>query len=277
MAKKERTIIEAIKDVMRNSDQPLTVGEVHDAIVSMGLYEFHAERPIHVVQNQLRRHTTGLDIPSAPARKHFELHSDGRYFLLKTDTVQPNHSVRSRTPPFKLPSDSKVTVADVQAIYEGYLSTFKRRVLDQIKKLDPTAFEHFCRNLLRVYGFRDVEVTRLSKDGGIDGFGQLKVGFTFFNVAFQCKRWRNRTVGRPEIDQFRGAIQGQFEQGIFFTTAQFSPDAQNSSFKPGAVPIILINGPTLIDIMVEHHFGIEVEMLPVYRLALDNALVSEGL
>lgn len=273
---KKRTIIEAIKAVLTAAGHPLTVQEVYDAIVAAHLYEFKAERPSHVVLSQLRRHTLGLDIPSAPRTKHFKLHPNGRYYLLETPFIQRELPHSRRNAGEKKAASGKTTLADVQGIYNGYLREFKRRVLEQVKKLDPFSFEQFCRNLLRAYGFRDVEVTRRSKDGGIDGFGKLKVGFAYFNVAFQCKRWQSRTVGRPEIDQFRGAIQGQFDQGIFFTTAHFSPDAESSSFKAGAVPIILINGPTLVDIMIEHSFGLEVDQLPVYRLALDNALVNES-
>lgn len=72
-------------------------------------------------------------------------------------------------------------------------------------------------NLLDVYGFSDLSVTQKSKDGGIDGFGKLKIGLAHMSVAFQCKRWNVGSVGRKEIDAFRGAIQGEYEQGIFFT------------------------------------------------------------
>jgi restriction system protein len=272
---KERTIIEAIKTVLTAAGHPLTAQEVYDAIVAARLYEFKAERPGHVVLGQLRRHTFGVDIPSAPRTKHFKLHQNGRYYLLDTPVIEQRSTSSPRRVGQRRVGSVKATLADVQATYHDYLREFKRRVLEQVKKLDPFSFEQFCRNLLRAYGFRDVEVTRRSRDGGIDGFGKLKVGFAYFHVAFQCKRWQSRTVGRPEIDQFRGAIQGQFDQGIFFTTAQFSLDAESSSFKAGAVPIILINGPTLVDIMIEHNFGLEVDQLPVYRLALDNALVNE--
>ena len=69
------------------------------------------------------------------------------------------------------------------------------------------------------------------------------------NVAFQCKRWTTANVGRPEIDKFRGAIQGEYEQGIFFTTANFASGAKEVSIKRGAVPIILIDGPSIVELM----------------------------
>ena len=59
-----------------------------------------------------------------------------------------------------------------------------------------------------------MEVTGAGADGGIDGHGRLRVGVATMRAAFQCKRWEG-SVGRPEVDKFRGAIQGEFEQGLF--------------------------------------------------------------
>jgi restriction system protein len=122
------------------------------------------------------------------------------------------------------------------------------------------------------YGFKKMEVTRSSRDGGIDGFGELKIGLASMKVAFECKRWTRNTVGRPQVSQFRGDIQGKFQQGIYFTTSAFSKEAKESSFQPGAVPIILIDGNSIVDLMVEKHFGVDVEEIPVYSNALDLVL-----
>lgn len=265
----KKTILEAIKKVMRASRKPMTVQEVYDRIMAGHLYEFKADDPLHVVATQIRRHCTDLDFASASATKHFQLLASGRYSLLTKPVIRKTAPTSARLQPYKA-----VPLADLKRLHTLYLEAFRRRVLEEIKKLEPGAFEMFCRNLLTAYGFRDMVVTQRSRDGGIDGNGRLKVGFAYFNVAFQCKRWTRRPLGRPEIDQFRGAIQGQFEQGIFFTTASFSKDAEKSGFKAGAVPIVLVNGPTIVDIMLENRFGIEIEHLPIYNLALDLAVTE---
>jgi restriction system protein len=136
--------------------------------------------------------------------------------------------------------------------------------------MDAYDFEKFCMQLLKVYGFSNVEVTQKSRDGGIDGFGKLKVGLAHMQVAFQCKRWDNTTISRKEIDAFRGAIQGEYEQGIFFTTSSFSKEAMNASIKKGAVPVILIDGNMIVEFMIEKQFGIEYENLPIYVNAIDK-------
>ncbi len=94
-------------------------------------------------------------------------------------------------------------------------------------------------------------------------------------VAFQCKRWRTTSIGRPEIDRFRGAIQGQYEQGIFFTTARFVKGAQDASLRSGAVPIILIDGPMIAEMMIDKGLGVQEEPLHVYSYMLDELLSAD--
>ena len=83
------------------------------------------------------------------------------------------------------------------------------------------------------------------------------------SVAFQCKRWQGN-IGRPIIDQFRGAIQGSYEQGIFFTTSDFTPQAKEVSFKQGSVPIVLMNGSGIVDIMIDKGLGVVKKPLYLY-------------
>ena len=146
-------------------------------------------------------------------------------------------------------------------IYENYEEDFKSQLLDRLHELTPKQFEEFSRKLLQVYGFSDVDVTAVGPDGGVDGYGKLKVGLASMNVAFQCKRW-NSNVGSPEVQKFRGAIQGKYEQGIFFTTADFTMAARSLSFQMGAVPIVLLNGQSIVELMLEK--GLGVEKRPLY-------------
>lgn len=90
------------------------------------------------------------------------------------------------------------------------------RLKREISQLTPHGFEWFCRVPLQALGFDSVEATRASVDGGIDGFGDFRQGAVRIRSAFQAKRWAaDCTVGRPEIDRFRGAVQGEFDHGIF--------------------------------------------------------------
>jgi len=154
-----------------------------------------------------------------------------------------------------------LTAVDLVGLYEDYEAAFRSQLLDKLHELNPRQFELFSRKLLQVYGFVDVRVTNVSSDGGVDGYGKLRLGLATMNVAFQCKRWQGN-VGRPEVDKFRGAIQGEFEQGVFFVTSDFTPQARDASLKKGAVPVILLNGESIVDLMIQK--GIGVERVPLY-------------
>jgi restriction system protein len=156
-------------------------------------------------------------------------------------------------------------------LYEQYEESFRTQLLERLLSLPPADFEHFGRRVLLAYGFVNVEVTRVSRDGGIDGHGQLRLGLATMNAAFQCKRWQGN-VSRPEVDKFRGAIQGEFEQGVFFATSDFTPDARGASLKKGAVPVILLNGENIVRLMIEKGIGVKRTVLHSYLDQLDEIL-----
>lgn len=151
-----------------------------------------------------------------------------------------------------------------EELAEDYVEAFKEKVIQKLQDLRPDQFERFAGVLLTAYGFVQVKVTGQTGDGGIDGYGSLKVGLATMNVAFQCKRWQGQ-VGRPEIDKFRGAIQGEFEQGIFFTTSDFSSPARDASIKKGAVPIVLVNGDAIVQLMIDRQLGVKRRPIETYE------------
>jgi len=273
------TITEAIVQVMRAKASPMTAGEAYRAIIEAKLYEFHADNPEHVVRNQIRRHCEGIEFPSAAPAKHFRLVGENRYEPLEKAIRQPPKSRgdKAKTPvvPSKPPLAHTSSLRDLQALHIKYVNELKRRILNDLKRMSPVGFELFAKRLLDVYGFHDTKVTQVSGDGGIDGFGKLKVGLANLNVAFQCKRWTKGNIQRPEIDKFRGAAQGDFEQGLFFTTASFSEGSIAASIKRGAVPIILVDGNSIVDLMFEKGFGVQVDTLSIPSYALDLALGND--
>lgn len=275
------TIIEAIKKVMREHGTPMMTDEAYRSIVEANLYEFHAENPAHIVRSLIRRHCEGLDFPSAARSKHFKLVGENRYWPLD-QPIRPSRKFRIKNtahhrqaPVAKAPWTS--SLKELQSLYNRYLSELKKKIIADLKHLSPAAFEAFAKRLLDVYGFHETKVTQISGDGGIDGHGKLRVGLAYLNVAFQCKRWTKGNVQRPEVDKFRGAIQGDFEQGLFFTTTSFSEKAIEASIKRGAVPIVLVNGEAIVDLMIEKGFGVQTESLPIPSYALDLAFSNEDL
>ena len=169
------TIVEAIKQVMRGSGRPMTAEEAYNAIADGSLYVFHSDDPAGIVRRQIRRHCEGLDFTSASPTKHFRIVADGRYEPLE-DVVRARRSRlrrRAGAPEAdKPPVVAKGVLPQLMALHEKYVQELKQRMLRDLKDLSPAAFEQFAKRLLEVYGFHDTAVTRLSGDGGIDGYGR---------------------------------------------------------------------------------------------------------
>lgn len=123
-----------------------------------------------------------------------------------------------------------------------------------------TLFERLCQLVLREHGFTEVEVTQRGADGGIDGKGVLRIGLVSFQVVFQCKRYEG-SVGSGQIRDFRGAMVGQAEKGLFLTTGRFSRSAQDEAVRPGAPAIDLIDGLELCQLLKERDLGVRTEMV----------------
>ena len=105
-------------------------------------------------------------------------------------------------------------------------------LLASIRRIPPDAFERLCQRVLRESGFIKVEVTGRSGDGGIDGAGVLRPNLLSLHVRFQCKRYSG-SVGAPEIRDFRGAMVGRADKGLFMTTSGFTKDAQREAVRDG--------------------------------------------
>ena len=129
------------------------------------------------------------------------------------------------------------------------------------ERISAAAFERLIQRILRETGFALVEVTGRSGDGGIDGRGIAKInGILSFRVDFQCKRYSG-SVGAPAIRDFRGAMQGRADKGLFITTGTFTQDAIKEATRDGAIAIDLVDGEKLIEKLYELRLGIEVETL----------------
>lgn len=155
--------------------------------------------------------------------------------------------------------------ADEQAPAE--LQSWRDALLAQLRQMDPSAFERLAQRLLREAGFIKVEVTGRSGDGGIDGIGVLRLNLLSFHVLFQCKRYSGSVAAR-EIRDFRGAMVGRSDKGLFITTGTFTADAKREATRDGAPAIELIDGDQLCDLLRQLKLGVKIEL--VERVVVDE-------
>ena len=141
--------------------------------------------------------------------------------------------------------------------------------LDTLQNIPPDAFERLCQRLLRESGFIEVEVTGRSGDGGIDGYGIIRLaGLISFPVLFQCKRYSG-SVGTSVVRDFRGAMMGRAEKGVILTTGGFTKEAQREATRDGVPLIDLIDGELLINKMKELKLGVRTKMVEVVKVDKD--------
>ena len=120
-------------------------------------------------------------------------------------------------------------------------------------------------------------VTQLSVDGGIDGIiKEDQLGFS--SIYIQAKQWAlDRSVDRPEIQKFAGALQGErASKGLFITTTKFSDGAKKYADNLRASNIVLIDGTALMGLMIKYNLGVSTEQ--VYEIKrIDSDFFSDSL
>ena len=160
----------------------------------------------------------------------------------------------------------------IQTTTELLKSNLKNDLLQIIKDKSPLFFERLVVDLLVAMGYGGshqdaAQAIGKTNDGGIDGvISEDRLGLD--KIYIQAKRWEN-TVGRPDIQQFKGALADQVaKKGVFITTSSFSKEAIESAKKSG---IVLIDGNKLTSLMIE--FGLEVQIersFHIYKIDQDR-------
>ena len=157
--------------------------------------------------------------------------------------------------------------------YKKLRTSLEAEILSAVKESSPSFFERVVVDLLvkMGYGGNRQDAGRAmgkSGDGGIDGIiNEDRLGLDV--IYIQAKRWEG-SVGRPEIQKFAGALQGQrARKGVFITTSNFTKEAKEYASLIES-KIILIGGEQLAKLMAEHNVGVStVGMYEVKKLDSD--------
>ena len=165
----------------------------------------------------------------------------------------------------KKTSVSEINISTIQLsneikeeIEESWKTKLQKILID---KLSPAAFERLIQRFLREKGFSQVEVTGRTGDGGIDGKGIAKInGILSFHIVFQCKKYQG-AVSAGHIRDFRGAMVGRTDKGLFITTGYFTRDAIKEANRDGTPTIDLIDGEKLVEKLKELNLGVNVELI----------------
>ena len=256
------TIVEAIKEVFTATKKPLTYKEIYTDIVKNELYEFNAKLPEAVVNSALRRHCFGLSFSSASPVKHFVIDSKkgkmAKYYIFEKNTTK-NQAIDTKFNSQQLNLE-KLPEEKLQDAYLEYRKNIEAALLSRVLTTDPAFFERLVMDLLLSMGYggnlpNAGLVTGTPGDGGIDGvIKEDQLGLD--KIYIQAKRYTDKKIGRPDIQQFIGAMDN-VNKGVFITTSLFTKDAEIFAEKHQK-SIILINGHLLCDLMLTRSVGVSI-------------------
>ena len=166
-------------------------------------------------------------------------------------------------------SDAEEEIDDSSFKEEEAPDDWRTNILERIKQFTPKKFESFSRLLLTRMGikFDPVKGVSMSGDHGIDGFGYFESDeFRTTRVAVQCKRFTEGSVSEPEIDKFKGVMDGfNADYGIFVTTSYFTKKAIEKAVL-GTKTVTLIDGQKLVDLIEKY----KLHITPVQTFILDD-------
>jgi restriction system protein len=160
-------------------------------------------------------------------------------------------------------SDDQTTPEErIESAFAELRETLITDLRAKLANVDPFRFEQVVLDLLVAMGYggsrkEAAAVTQKVGDEGIDGvINEDRLGLDV--IYIQAKRWKH-SVGRPEIQNFVGALAGKkANKGIFITTSAFHDNA--SDYAAGVHnKVILIDGRRLAELMIEHNIGVAEE------------------
>jgi restriction system protein len=221
------------------------------------------ERPRRAMNQITKR---GLDVlrehPDRVDNHVLEAFEEFRDFRARSARVTEHKTQTASTTsaqPSPDPTAERTPQEVIATAVEEVNSAVAAEILARVRRQDPAFLENLVLKVLTAMGYAgaagSAEHLGRSGDEGLDGvIKQDKLGLD--RIYVQAKRYAaERTVGRPDIQGFVGALHGaQADRGVFITTSRFSPDALSYADKVNA-RVILIDGLMLASLLVEHNIG----------------------
>jgi restriction system protein len=212
-----------------------------------------------------------------PSRGHFKITEVGRKLLAENqglltkkhlmalpawDEYQPtSHHAEGAQSFQNLENDESDPFERIDSAVNEIQQGVAAELLAKLRSGSPEFFERSVLDLLAAMGYggldKNITHTGRSGDKGIDGvLDQDELGLN--RVHVQAKRYdEGNTVGRPDIQQFIGALgDNSASRGVFVSSSRFSREAKETAEKAGE-KIALIDGSKLVELMIRHKVGVQ--------------------
>lgn len=241
MATKKYSFREAAIKILERFSEPKTAKEITDIAIEEGLLETSGATPEATMAAQIY-----LDLNN---NKGTSFKKVGRgLFTLTTKTEDPSSP---------------------HVIIYNQNELAKKDLMERLLTMDPFQFEFLVADLLQKIGYENVFVTKRSGDKGIDIMANLTVGgITNVKTVIQVKRYgHGNKIDGKIIAQLRGSAEVD-QRGLVITTSEFQKSAVEESKAPNKMPVSLVNGGKLIELLIKYGIGIKKDQLTI--LSVDN-------
>jgi restriction system protein len=251
------------------------VGWARTYLLKGGLLESPKRAWVRITQRGLDALASGKQIDNRYLRQFPEFIE---FFTSSADEGGESTDSTVTAPSTATVASEKTPEELIASGFEQVQKALASELLERVKNGSPAFFEKLVVELLVKMGYGGSlsdagKALGKSGDHGIDGI--IKEDRLGLDVIYlQAKRWDNTTVGRPDIQQFAGALQGQrAKKGVFITTSNFSGEAREYAARIDT-RIVLIEGTELARLMIAH--GVGVTPLASYELKrVDSDYFSE--
>lgn len=263
------------KDMKKALVQHFGLSEEDCLLRTKGGYAFQLDDRIGWVRQWLRR-ALFIEIP---ARGVYRITERGADYLKFHDNLRQEDLMRypeyafyatgKDKPEKHAIEESQVKTKDIgyltpteqlEIAYSSINDDLAADLLQKALEASPQFFEQLVLDLLLKMGYGGsngvmAHVTPTSHDNGVDGIiPEDTLGLD--KIYIQAKRYTDTPVGKPEIQQFVGALNEQkASKGVFVTTSTFTKGAIESVNKATS-KIVLIDGKALAKYMIEYNVGV---------------------
>lgn len=236
---KKLSFKEAAVKVLKEAEEPLSAKEITEIALKEELVETSGATPQSTMAAQL--YTDIINNSSSKFKKV------GRgMFALKKQTES------AKSPLLAIQNQNELV---------------KMKLIEKIQEMDPFQFEYLTAELLRKIGYENVTVTKRSGDKGIDVIGNLTVGgLTNVKTVIQVKRYKTgNNISGKYITQLRGTAEVD-QRGLIITTSDYTKDAINESKATNKMPVALVNGNKLIELLFKYKVGVKENTVSVFSI-----------
>jgi restriction system protein len=284
--------LSAVETLLSDVGTPLNCEEMARLIIKRGLWETESETPEAIIRKQL-----AVDIQKYGDKSRFQRIKPSVYGLRSwglSESPRPgfreNERIKRKRERLKakilrmpederrailsaildIPRQAPMSLPELPSQIHHHNKTVQKKLRDRLYELLPTEFEVLISKLLIALGFDDVIVTGRSGDGGIDVRGTLVVGEVIrTRMAVQVKRWRNKNIQAPIVQQMRGSL-GTHDQDLIITASDFSSGARAEAERADATPVALMNGEQLVRLLIQNNIGIRRTPYDLIELSEDE-------